>query len=238
MAASKADPSLLERLRDPEDRWAGIARDLIWVVGVVALIALALFLVSGTWPAVVAIESGSMVPNMNVGDLVLVVSADRFGNLTTSEDGALTGYGKFNANPNNAGEYVYGDVIVYQPNGATNIHPIIHRALDYVNESEAATLYRADHAGYITKGDHNDISDQNGTYPGIGRIQPVKREWIIGKALFVIPAVGLLPLNLPLVAAIVIGLMLLYELWSWWRRKEPEPEPARSKKGSKQGKGR
>ncbi|HIH03614.1 MAG TPA: S26 family signal peptidase, partial [Methanoregulaceae archaeon] len=93
MAASKADPSLLERLRDPEDRWAGIARDLIWVVGVVALIALALFLVSGTWPAVVTIESESMVPNMNVGDLVLVVSADRFGNLTTSEDGALTGYG-------------------------------------------------------------------------------------------------------------------------------------------------
>jgi hypothetical protein len=40
------------------------------------------------------------------------------------------------------------------------------------------------------------------------------------------------------VAAIVIGLMLLYELWSWWRRKDPEPEPARPKKGMKNGKRR
>ncbi len=238
MAASKADPSLLERLRDPEDRWAGIARDLIWVVGVVALIALALFLVSGTWPAVVTIESESMVPNMNVGDLVLVVSADRFGNLTTSEDGALTGYGKFNADPNSAGDPVYGDVIIYRPNGNTSYHPIIHRALEYVNASEAAARFGSDHAGYITKGDHNTIRDQDGAYAGLGRLQPVKPEWIVGKALFAIPLVGYLPLHLFEVAAIVIGLMLIYELWSWWRRKEPEPEPARSKKGSKQGKGR
>lgn len=232
MGASKPDPSVLERLRDPDDRWAGIVRDLIWVVGVVGLIALALFLVSGTWPAVVAIESGSMVPNMNVGDLVLVVSADRYGNLTTSEEGAQTGYGRFNTHPSSAGDPVYGDVIVYKPNGATNIHPIIHRALEYVNESEAATRFGADHAGYITKGDHNTIQDQDplAQYQGFGHIQPVKDEWIIGKAFFVIPFVGHLPLNLPLVAAVVIGLMLLYEVWSWWRQREPEPEPSRSKK--------
>lgn len=232
MGASKPDPSIIERLRDPDDRWAGIVRDLIWVVGVVGLIALALFLVSGTWPAVVAIESGSMVPNMNVGDLVLVVSADRYGNLTTSEEGAQTGYGRFNTHPSSAGDPVYGDVIVYKPNGATNIHPIIHRALEYVNESEAATRFGADHAGYITKGDHNTIQDQDplAQYQGFGHIQPVKDEWVIGKAFFVIPFVGLLPLNLPLVAAVVIGLMLLYEFWSWWRQREPEPEPSRSKK--------
>jgi signal peptidase len=238
MAASKADPSLLERLRDPEDRWAGIARDLIWVVGVVALIALALFLISGTWPAVVTIESESMVPNMNVGDLVLVVSADRFGNLTTSAEGAGTGYGKFNTNPNSAGAPVYGDVIVYRPNGNTQYHPIIHRALEYVNETEAAASFGSDHAGYITKGDHNTIRDQDGSYAGLGRLQPVKPEWIVGKALFAVPLVGYLPLHLFEVAAVVIALMLVYELWLS-RRNAPEQEPPRSgKKGGKQGKRR
>ncbi|MCK7507936.1 MAG: S26 family signal peptidase [Desulfobacterales bacterium] len=49
----------------------------IWVVAVVGCIALALFLICGTWPAVVTIESESMVPNMNVGDLVVVVQKDR-----------------------------------------------------------------------------------------------------------------------------------------------------------------
>ncbi len=228
MGASKADPSLLERLRDPEDRWAGIARDLIWVVGVVGLIALALFLVSGTWPAVVTIESESMVPNMNVGDLVLVVSADRFGNLTTSAEGAETGYGKFNTNPNSAGDPVWGDVIIYRPNGNTSYHPIIHRALEYVNESEAAARFGADHGGYVTKGDHNRIQDQDGGYAGLGRIQPVKPEWIVGKALFAVPLVGYLPLHLFEVAAVVIGLMLLYELYLS-RRKTDEPEPSRAK---------
>lgn len=230
MGASRPDPTILERLRDPDDRWAGIARDLIWVVGVVGLIALTLFLVSGTWPAVVTIESGSMVPNMNVGDLVLVVAADRYGTLTTSEEGAQTGYGRFNPHPSSAGDPVHGDVIVYRPNGNTQYHPIIHRALEYVNESEAAARFGADHAGYVTKGDHNPIVDQEGAYPGVGQIQPVKPEWVVGKALFVVPLVGYLPLHLFEVAAVVIGLMLLYELWSWWRQQKPEPEPSRAKK--------
>jgi signal peptidase I len=235
MGPSKPDPSALDRLRDPDDRWAGIARDLIWVVGVVGLIALGLFLVSGTWPAVVTIESGSMVPNMNVGDLVLVVSADRFGNLTTSAEGARTGYGKFNTHPSSAGEPVYGDVIVYRPNGNTQYHPIIHRALEHVNESEAAARFGADHAGYITKGDNNTIRDQDGGYAGLGRLQPVKPEWIVGKALVAVPLVGYLPLHLFEVAAVVIGLMLLYEFWLWWRARAREPEPTASRK---KGRGR
>ncbi len=60
-----------------------LARDLLWIVAVVGGIALALFLICGTWPAVVTIESQSMVPHMNVGDLVVVVQKDRFGALQT-----------------------------------------------------------------------------------------------------------------------------------------------------------
>jgi signal peptidase len=231
MAGSQAGPTLLERLRDPEDRWASVARDLIWVVGVVGLIALALFLVSGTWPAVVTIESESMVPNMNVGDLVLVVAADRYGTLMTSEEGALTGYGKFNTYPNSAGDPVYGDVIIYRPNGNTQYHPIIHRAIEYVNESEAAARYGAVHGGYLTKGDHNTIIDQDGSYAGIGRLQPVKPEWVVGKALVAVPLVGYLPLHLFEVAAVVIVLMLVFELWS--SRRGGDPEAQRSKQKGK-----
>jgi signal peptidase len=230
MGASKADPSLLERLRHSDDRWASLARDLIWVVGVVGIIALVLFLASGTWPAVVTIESESMVPNMNVGDLVFVVAADRFGPVTTSADGAATGYGKFNTQPDRAGNAVYGDVIIYRPNGATGVHPIIHRAIAHVNESAAAAEFGATHGGYVTKGDHNAIRDQDGGYVGLGRLEPVKPEWVVGKALFAIPVVGYLPLHLFEVAAVVLALMLLYELWLS-RKREPEPvKPARGKK--------
>ena len=95
------------------DHWAvSLARDLIWVVAVVGCIAIALFLICGTWPAVVTIESESMVPNMNVGDLVVVVQKDRFGDLQTWDDGKVSGYKKFGD---------YGDVIIYRPNGLTDM---------------------------------------------------------------------------------------------------------------------
>ena len=95
------------------DHWGiSLARDLIWVVAVVGCIAIALYLICGTWPAVVTIESESMVPNMNVGDLVVVVQKDRFGDLQTWDDGVKSGYKKFGD---------YGDVIIYRPNGATDM---------------------------------------------------------------------------------------------------------------------
>ncbi|HII76006.1 MAG TPA: S26 family signal peptidase, partial [Methanolinea sp.] len=58
-------PGLWEQFRKSENPWVSLARELAWVAAVVGGIALALFLVSGTWPAVVTIESESMVPNMN-----------------------------------------------------------------------------------------------------------------------------------------------------------------------------
>ena len=56
----------------------------------------------------------------------------------------------------------------------------------------------------------------------------MKPEWIVGKALVAVPLVGYLPLHLFEVAAIVIGLMLLYELWLS-RRRAPEPKPSGGK---------
>lgn len=231
MSGSKDNPekpSLLAALRTSEEPKFSLARDLLWVVGVVAGIALLLFLVSGTWPAVVTIESESMTPNMNVGDLVLVVQQDRFGALQTSAEGALTGYGKYNTLPNNSGQMVYGDVIIYRPNGNAAVHPIIHRAIQYVDDTTAAATYHASHGGYITKGDHNPIEDQQGAFTGVGQIQPVRPEWVVGKVLVVVPLVGLLPLHLPEVVVVVVVLMLAHELYLRSRRDESE-DPKRKK---------
>ena len=53
-------------------------RDVVTSVGAVLAVGLLLFAVSGIWPPMVAVESGSMKPNMQAGDLVFVVSEERF----------------------------------------------------------------------------------------------------------------------------------------------------------------
>ena len=201
--------SILAAFRESDNRVVSLARDLLWVVVVVGGIALALYLFAGTWPAVVTIESESMVPHMNVGDLVLVVDEDRFGGLTTWVEGQRTGYSSFGD---------YGDVIVYRPNGADSVHPIIHRAMTYVDtaaveESGLAQFYADPHGGYITKGDNNPYIDQgNLRIAGIGMIEPVKKEWIVGKALVAVPLVGYLPLHLAEFAVIVVVIILIHDL--------------------------
>ncbi|HNQ33501.1 MAG TPA: signal peptidase I [Methanoculleus sp.] len=201
--------SILAAFRESDNRVVSLARDLLWVVVVVGGIALALYLFAGTWPAVVTIESESMVPHMNVGDLVLVVDEDRFGGLTTWVEGQQTGYSSFGD---------YGDVIVYRPNGADSVHPIIHRAMTYVDtaaveESGLAQFYADPHGGYITKGDNNPYIDQgNLRIAGIGMIEPVRKEWIVGKALVAVPLVGYLPLHLAEFAVIVVVIILIHDL--------------------------
>jgi signal peptidase len=221
--------TLVAQFRE-SDNWAvSLARDLIWIVTVVGGIALALFLICGTWPAVVTIESESMVPHMNVGDLVVVVQKDRYGAFETWADGSTSGFTKFQD---------YGDVIIYKPNGLTSVHPIIHRAIQFVEpglvtEMKGKNLsvrYSAPHSGYITWGDNNRNPDQLAVYPGIGQIEPVKDEWIIGKALFSIPLLGYLPLHIIEVTFIIVGIMILYELYQRSRENKKESRPKKKKK--------
>src|SRR5512136_2827692 len=93
--------------RESDHQAVAFAREILWVVAVVAGIALLLSLLCGTWPAVVAVESESMLPNMHVNDLVFIVEKDRFGQLQTYETGLSAGYQKFGN---------FGDVIIYHPN--------------------------------------------------------------------------------------------------------------------------
>jgi signal peptidase len=264
--------NIWEQFRTSEHWAVSLARDILWLVAVVGGIALALYILCGTWPAVVTIESTSMVPHMNVGDLVVVVEDNRFGDLQTWEDGKTTGYTKFGD---------YGDVIIYRPNGVQDFwstigvlplskqHPVIHRAMTWVDGGQPEPLFinpgrgqatplaytpvtdtnesmvtgsgyirylntTTPHGGYITKGDNNLASDQGYlAIAGVGTIEPVEKEWVVGKSLFVIPLIGLLPLHIWEVIIVMIIAMVLYE-WYLNRRETEKATP--EKKGKKPGK--
>ncbi|ADJ13527.1 S26 family signal peptidase [Halalkalicoccus jeotgali] len=193
-----------------------VAREFLVSVGSVLLVGLLLFSLSGVWPPMVAIESGSMEPNMQPNDLVFITDNDRFINdgatgdtgVVTAETGRETGYKTFNGP---------GDVIVYEPNGNDRQVPIIHRAHFWVEEGE--NWYdRADpdhvgnadncgelrncpapQSGFITKGD-NEVTNQR--YDQVrGLSGPVKEEWVIGTAEIRIPWLGWVRLQLAELAA-------------------------------------
>ncbi|HJJ99240.1 MAG TPA: signal peptidase I [Methanocorpusculum sp.] len=219
--------SLLRRLRS-DDPKISIIRDILLIVIIIAVTGGVLFGVSGTWPAIVAVESESMVPNMNVGDLIFVVEKNRFGPVMTASEARETGVKSFNG---------FGDVIIYQPNGNAKVTPIIHRAIREINASVAKTrgfASDAAYSGYITKGDNNLDVDQGNTFQGytfsgIGVIQPVKEEWIVGKALFAIPLVGYLPLHIREFAVVIVILLIVWEIYS--REKEKNRETRETDRG-------
>jgi signal peptidase len=189
------------------DRGAAVyLRDVITSVATVLLVGLLLFAVSGIWPPMVAVESGSMEPNMNVGDLVFVVDNERFvpghavehdgrtSGVVPADRAREVGHTEFNR---------YGDVIVYQPNGQGHRTPVIHRAMLFV-EADENWYDRADrdhvgnaddceelnncpapHAGFITLGDNNARYDQQTTLSA-----PVRPGWIIGTAEVKVPYLG------------------------------------------------
>jgi signal peptidase len=192
-------PRPQETGQDEPSEWALFAYDIVSSVLAVAVIGAYLFAVSGVWPPLVAVESGSMEPNMQVNDLVFVMEENRFpgdgaqaSGVVTAQAGQETDYRQFNG---------YGDVIVYTPNGNEQTTPIIHRAMFWVEEGEnwchrADQTYLkgvdpadekciADHSGFITKGDNNGGYDQARGLSG-----PVRPEWVVGTAEFRVPGLG------------------------------------------------
>ncbi|MFB3765809.1 MAG: S26 family signal peptidase [Methanotrichaceae archaeon] len=149
----------------------GFVKDIIFVAVVVGVISLVSQIALGLWTPMVAVESGSMVPNLNIGDIIVVQGASR-ADIITWDDAEKTGYKAFN-NP--------GDVVLYRPYGKESLNlldqakallgmgyppdkatPIIHRALGYVEKGTPMWSGGpvAPLSGYITKGDHNDVIDQ------------------------------------------------------------------------------
>ncbi|MDD5616045.1 MAG: S26 family signal peptidase [Candidatus Methanoperedens sp.] len=166
--------SFLEKIRKfyhSDSFWAGLFRDVVFVLAVVAIFSSASQIIFGLWTPMVAVESESMVPHIQIGDIIFMQSAERTG-IVTQNDGKQNGYTSFED---------YGDVILYKPFGRVDKTPIIHRAMYYVEKGEPMWSGGppAPHAGYITKGDNNPSYDQKGS---ISYLQPVKKEWITGVA--------------------------------------------------------
>ncbi len=168
---------------ESENIWIGLLRDFLFVISVVAIFASVSHIALGLYAPMVAVESGSMIPHIQVGDIIFVESLDRT-EIITYEKGKENGYSSF-------GEY--GDVILYKPYGKEGVTPIIHRAMYCVEKGEPmwAGGPPAPHSGYITKGDNtrtNPAYDQQGS---ISYLQPVKKEWVIGVARFYrVPVLG------------------------------------------------
>jgi len=188
------------------DTWRLFARDLLTSLLAVALLGMYLFAISGVWPPMVAIESESMEPNMNVNDLVFLMDTDRFQpadahgetGVVAADIGAETGYEKYGDS---------GDVIVFEPDGNEDTTPIIHRVMFWVDEGDnwcetanetGGSAYLggldaddehcvAPNDGFITKGDNNNQFDQASPTQAD---RPVKPEWIVGTAELRIPRLG------------------------------------------------
>jgi signal peptidase len=164
-------PEKIIKFYHSESFLAGLFRDFLFVIIVVAIFTSVSHMAFGLWTPMVAVESESMVPHIQIGDIVFMASIERTG-IVTQMEGKQNGYISFED---------FGDVILYRPFGRVDKTPIIHRAMYYVDEGELMwdSGPPAPHAGYITKGDNNPSYDQKGS---ISYLQPVKKDWITGVA--------------------------------------------------------
>ena len=178
---------IIKKIEESDSFWAGLLRDFVFVLTVVVIFASVSKIALGLYTPMVAVESGSMIPHIRIGDIIFVQSIDRT-EITTYEEGKKSGYTSFSE---------YGDVILYKPRGKDGATPIIHRAMYYTRKGEPMWPGgpAAPHDGYITKGDNgktNAAYDQQGSIsPGL----PIKKEWVIGVARFYrIPVLGCISL--------------------------------------------
>jgi signal peptidase len=205
---SQESESVWSQFRTAQDGPLLLLREVLISGGIVLLIGLLLFSVSGVWPPMVAVESESMEPNINKYDLIVVTEPGRFAAEEANQQGVVTADSVSESDHESFNQP--GSVVVYDnPNSFGP--PIIHRAHFYVEENEnwydrANPAYisadscaeiepcPAPHAGYITKGDNNASNSQ---YDQVNGIAPVVRpEWVTGIAQVRLPHVGYIRLAL------------------------------------------
>ncbi|MCU4926054.1 S26 family signal peptidase [Halobacteria archaeon AArc-dxtr1] len=194
------DDGVLRWFFRSEEGTVVVVRDVLTSVAIVAVIGLVLFGISGVWPPLVAIESGSMEPNMHRGDMVFVADEERF---VGDEPAAGTGIVPL-ADANDHNQFGKdGDVVIFRPGGDGN--PVIHRAHYWVEEGDnwideqanpdylgdatcdQVTTCPAPYDGFVTKGDANRGYDQVGFGTDSGIVRP---EWVTGKAMVRVPYLG------------------------------------------------
>jgi signal peptidase len=190
-------------LLDKEKRSSKIPSEIKYVVIVIIGIAVIWFgirLVFGVSNPFYVVASDSMVPKLNIGDLLLVQHTS--GSSASSFDSLKK-----------------GDIIVFKSPGIVEDlgqrEIIVHRVAQiYVDSNNGERIIR-------TKGDANDASIPLVDYP-------IRESNYIGKVVYVLPGVGLItkaispPVNYILIAIILIILLfLLYKRGSEHKKEGP-----------------
>lgn len=166
--------------------------DLVITLAIVIIVVSLLYSFTNVWPPFINVGSGSMSPNINTGDVVMIVDVDKdISNDIDTEKGIITVHQSKSREGTHESFGNHGDVIVFRDEGFPI--RIIHRAHFYVEEGEnwydrankdyieASSCNElsncpAPRDGYITKGDNNPVYDQTNT------VKPVKEENIHSKA--------------------------------------------------------
>jgi signal peptidase len=154
-----------------------IAYIVIVVSIVVAIFVIGTKFVLGTANPVYVVSSGSMIPTLNIGDLVIIQHSNNtsFNNLKV------------------------GDIIVFKSYGVTRTGQhltIVHRVAAIRMDIHSNRIIR-------TKGDANPISIPLVDYP-------IMEKNYIGKVVYVIPKVGIIPLTSDrTVIHIIIGSIII-----------------------------
>lgn len=183
---------------DSQSETRALTRDTLSTVTVVTAIDAVPPAVSGAWPPMVVVESGSMQPILERGDFVVMIAEVHY-------DGpAADGYGIVTANTSEGCGQLGGpgDVAVYDTPSCDG-PPIIHRAAfwvengenwyDWVNLSYVDGLdpyagflnCPASHAGCVVRGDDNGYCDQ-----AQGITSSVRPDWMRTKDQLHVPYLG------------------------------------------------
>ena len=167
-----------------QEQLKGYAKDIATVLVIVVAFLILCKLIFGLWVPMFVVSSGSMEPNMKIGDIIFVQDINRT-TVITQQD-ALASSRPHITFKNS------GDVILYRPHGSADRVPIVHRAMYYVEAGEEMWPGgpNAPHAGYITKGDNNVTNSLLDQQTGIMPNTPIKEEWIVGTVKFKIPYIG------------------------------------------------
>ncbi|WP_224448908.1 S26 family signal peptidase [Haloprofundus salilacus] len=175
------------------------------MLAALGVVGVALFAVAGVWPPMVAVESASMQPNLDRGDLVFVTDVSRYDDGTAGPDGVTTVEEAESSAYERFGEP--GDVVAFdgpERDGAPTLrraHFRVEAGENWYQRADSSAIppgvddctelanCPAPHAGYVTKGDGNEYYDQ-----ATDSIDPVRTEQVRAKANVGVPMLGWLRL--------------------------------------------
>jgi signal peptidase I len=175
-----------------------IAYVVIVLSAVIATFVIGTKFVLGTANPVYVVSSGSMIPTLNVGDLVIIQHSN---NNTSSSFNSLK----------------VGDIIVFKSYGVTRTGQhltIVHRVAAIRMDIHNNRIIR-------TKGDANPISIPLVDYP-------IMEKNYIGKVVYVVPKLGIIPLTsdrtvIYIIIGSIIIIVLAYNFRKGIRENKREP---------------